>query len=62
MPLYRAKIVGRKKPVLIKADSGSAARDQLVELETLTAKEVNALFDTDEKPWKPGEELPADEE
>lgn len=61
MPIYRAKIEGRKKPVLLKADSAAKARDQLVDVETLSSSDMMDAIEAGEKVWKPGEPLPEDE-
>jgi hypothetical protein len=61
VPIYKATIAGRKSPVTIKADSASKAREALVTLDVLSAKEVEAMVDEGAKPWKPGAPLPGED-
>lgn len=61
MGVYRMKVTGRRKPVLVRADSLAKAKDALVSGEGLKAEEVEDALVAGEKVWKPGDELPADE-
>ena len=62
MAVYRAKIAGRKKPVLLRAGNRTEAIGRLVEtLDALTGDAVEEALDAGEKVWKPGEPLPADD-
>lgn len=61
MPIYRMKIAGRNKPVLVKAESAAKAKDQIVEAKALTAEEMGEALSSGEKVWNPGDDLPDDE-
>lgn len=61
MPIYRATLKGRRKTVLVRADSAAQARDQLVSVSTLSAADMADAIDEGEAVWKPGQELPADD-
>lgn len=61
MPVYRATIAGRTKPVLVRDDSAAKASSQLVQLKALTSDEMADALASGEKVWKPGEELEADD-
>lgn len=62
MPIYKTKIQGRNKPLLLKAESAAKGKDQIVTLEALTAEEMAEALASGEKVWTPGEPFPADEE
>lgn len=61
MPIYRATILGRKKPVLVKADTAAQARDKLVSVKALDSAEMMDAIENGDRVWKPGEDLPAEE-
>lgn len=62
MGVYRGKIVGRKKPILLRAANKTEAIGRLIEsLDALTGDEVEEALDAGDKVWKVGEELPADD-
>jgi hypothetical protein len=61
LPVYRATIPGRRKPLLIKADNATKASAQLVQLKALTADEMSTALEQGESVWKPGTPLPADD-
>lgn len=61
MPVYRAKIPGRRKPLLIKADNATDAYRSLVELDALKADEMAEALENGDSVWKPGTPLPADD-
>jgi hypothetical protein len=60
MPIYRVAIVGRKAPVLLKAESAAKAKDLIVTAESLTGEEMADALADGEKVWTPGTDLPAD--
>lgn len=61
MPVYRMRITGRRKPILMKSETNAKARDTLVTAELITAEEMADALGDGEKIWVPGTELPADE-
>jgi hypothetical protein len=62
MGIYRAKIAGRKKPVLLKADNKTGVKDRVVtDIELLTTDDLEAALEAGETVWKAGEDLPPDE-
>jgi hypothetical protein len=61
MPIYRATIKGRKKTVLVKADTAAQARDKLVTVKALDSAEMMDAIESGEGVWKPEEDLPEDE-
>jgi hypothetical protein len=62
MGVYRIKLAGRRKPILLRAKSKTEATERVVEtIESLTGEEVETALDTGEKVWKVGEELPDDD-
>jgi len=61
MGVYKMKLTGRGKPVLVRADSLAKAEKALVEGKALTAEQVEDALVAGDKVWKPGEELPADD-
>lgn len=61
MPIYRATVQGRKKTVLVRADSAAKARDQIVDVAPLTAADMADAIENGEAVWKPGQPLPADD-
>lgn len=62
MAIYRAKIAGRRKPVLLKAGNRTEAKDRIVtELDLLTSDELEEALEAGESVWRPGEDLPPDD-
>jgi hypothetical protein len=61
MGVYRMKLAGRRKPILVKAESIAKAKDAIVEGEKLDAEEMADALANGESVWKPGDELPADD-
>jgi hypothetical protein len=61
MPIYKAKIAGRNKPVLVRADTAAKARDQVVEVEALDSGQLQDALEAGEAVWKPGTPLPEDD-
>lgn len=61
MGVYRMKLQGRRKPVLVKAESIAKAKDLLVEGEKLDAEAMGDALAAGEVVWKPGDALPADD-
>lgn len=61
MPIYSAKIMGRTKSVLVRAESAAKASALLVSLDALTAAEMADALESGEKVWKGGDPFPADE-
>ncbi|MFL6864071.1 MAG: hypothetical protein ACJ8DZ_13840 [Allosphingosinicella sp.] len=62
MGIYRAAIVGRRKPVLIRADGRNDAKDRIVTtLELLNAEELETALGEGETVWREGTPLPDDE-
>lgn len=59
MPIYRAKVPGLK-PLLLYADSAAKAKDQLVELEAMSAADMAAALAGGLTIWKPGEPVDCD--
>lgn len=63
MAVYRIKLAGRNKPILLRAKSKTEAIERVVvEVGALTGDEVEEALDAGDKVWKLGDELPADEE
>lgn len=61
MPIYRAKITGRTKTVLVKSESAAKAKELFVEVSALTAEQMQDALDEGEAVWKPGTPLPEDD-
>lgn len=61
MGVYRMKVAGRVRPILVKAESLAKAKDAVVEGEKLDAEEMGEALAKGEALWKPGEPLPADD-
>jgi len=61
MPIYNLKIRGRRKAVLVKADSAAEAKNAVVEATSLKADEMADALANGEKVWNPDEPFPADE-
>jgi len=62
MGVYRVEIVGRRKPILLRAKNKTEAIDRVVtKADSLTAEEVEEALDGGEKLWKAGDDLPADD-
>jgi hypothetical protein len=61
MPIYVLEVKGRRKRVLVKAESAAKARDEVVKATALTAEEmVDALADG-EQVWNATTPFPADD-
>ncbi len=60
MPIYRLKLAGRRKSILVKAESAAKAKELVVTVKALNAEEMQEAIESDEKLWKAGDELPAD--
>lgn len=61
MPIYGINILGRRKRILVRADSQAAARDLFVQAASLTLAEQGEALEAGEAVWKPGTDLPDDE-
>lgn len=61
MPVYRMRITGRRKPILLKGETAAKARDTLVTAELITAEAMADALGNGEQIWTPGTDLPADE-
>ncbi len=62
MPIYRATMTGRTKPVLVRSENATKATAQLVSVKALTSDEMADALAAGEKVWTPGEDFPADAE
>lgn len=60
MGVYRVKVEGRNKPVLVKEDSQAKAKDRVVSAELLNAEQMAEAMDAGETIWKAGDPFPAD--
>jgi len=60
MGVYRMKIEGRNKPVLMRAKNLTEARNSFVDGESLTAEQVEEALVAGERVWAPGTPLPED--
>jgi hypothetical protein len=61
MPIYKATIQGRSKPLLIRADTAAKGVAQLVTVKALTAEEMAEALGNGDKVWTPGEDMPEDD-
>lgn len=61
MPIYRTTIMGREKPLLIRAETAAKGLAQLVTIKALTAEEMAEALASGDKVWTPGDEWPADD-
>ena len=61
MPIYRVRIEGRHKTLLIKEESAAKAKERVVTATALTADEMSSAIEDGERVWKVGEPFPADE-
>lgn len=61
MPIYRVKIEGRHKSILVKEDSAAKAKDRVATATALTAEEMSTAIEDGERVWKSGEPFPDDE-
>jgi hypothetical protein len=62
MAVYRVKLAGRTKPILLRAKNKTEAIERVViEMGALTGEDVEEALDKGETVWKLGEDLPADD-
>ena len=61
MPIYRIKIEGRHKSLLVKEESAAKAKERVVTATALTADEMSAAIENGERVWKACEPFPADD-
>lgn len=62
MGVYRVKVAGRVKPILLRAKGRPEAVARIVEeAKALTAEEVEEAFDKGESVWREGDPFPDDE-
>lgn len=61
MAIYGVKIVGRRKRILVRAESQAKAVAALVTASSLNAEEMQDALDAGEAVWKAGQPLPDDE-
>lgn len=62
MGIYRATVAGRRKPLLLKADNITKAKDRIVtSCELLTTDKLEEALTEGETVWREGEDVPADE-
>jgi len=63
MGVYRVKVEGRRKAILLRAKSKTEAIDAVVtEAKALTGEEVEEALAEGAKLWKAGDPLPEDDE
>jgi len=61
MPIYAAKLVGRRSCVLVKADNKSEAMGRFVSVESLSAEKMQDALNEGDKVWRAGTPLPDDQ-
>jgi hypothetical protein len=61
LPIYRLTIRGRRKPILVKADSAADAKNAVVEAVSLKADEMADALADGEKVWNSAEPFPPDD-
>ena len=62
MGVYRMKVAGREKAVLVRADSLAKAEKAIVSGEQLKAEDMEKALLAGDKVWTPGEPFPDDEQ
>lgn len=62
MAIYGLSIEGRRKRVLVRAESQAKAVAAVVTAKALNAEEMQDALDNGEAVWKPGTPLPVEEE
>lgn len=61
MAIFRMKLAGREKPLLVKAAGIKEARDRVITgCDALNAEEVEAAFTNREPVWREGEPFPVE--
>lgn len=63
MGIYRTTIAGRRKPVLVRADNITKAKDRIVtSCELLNSDKLEEALTDGERVWKEGEDFPLDDQ
>lgn len=60
MGVYRVKVEGRNKPILVKEESQAKAKDRVVSAELLKSEDLAEAMEAGETIWKVGDPFPAD--
>lgn len=57
MPIYRIKLHGVEKPLLVRAESAAKAKDQIIDLSALTSEEMADALAAGDKIYVPGDSV-----